>query len=280
LDSRPGGNIHSRIAAGYGLVVDVDMGDGVGHYPDGSSDVSGQLDEPYAPAILSLLPVPVVRAAATIVGMTFLVVLLIAIHPWTFVSTPSSSPSFQVGNLIGTGGTSTNSNPGGNFTPVDTSTEPPSASAADPSAEAAAVTTILDQMKADRAAVVAAVNDAAACGGNLAGDVQALQNSQSDRTNLARSASRLTVDVLGGASSVPQELNTALTDSATADGDFAAWAMDLTQSCTAGTATQDQNYQAGQQASKTAQQDKQNFLDTWNPIAQQYGQEILTASDI
>jgi len=79
---------------------------------------------------------------------------------------------------------------------------------------------------------------------------------------------------------VPVELNTALTDSATADGDFAAWATDLQQSCNTSTVTQNQNYQAGLGVSQTAQNDKQTFLDTWNPIAQQYGQETLTASDI
>jgi hypothetical protein len=250
--------------------------DGVGHY----SDVSGQIDESYVPAVWPLLPVPVVRTAGFIVGITFLVVLLIAVHPWTFGSTASSSQSFQFGSLTGTDGGATNNGGGGNPTLVDTSTEPPSTSSSDPNAEAAAVTAILDRTKTDRTSVVAAVNDAAACGSNLAADVQALQSSASDRQSLARSAAALNVDALSGASSVPQYLSTALTDSATADGDFAAWATDLEQSCATGTATQNQNYQAAQGVSQTAQQDKQTFLDTWNPIAQQYGQETLTASDI
>jgi len=77
------------------------MGDDVGHY----SDISGQIDESYVPAIWPLLPAPVVRTAGFIVGVTFLVVLLIAVRPWTFGSAAPSSPSsFQFGSLTGAGG--------------------------------------------------------------------------------------------------------------------------------------------------------------------------------
>jgi hypothetical protein len=256
--------------------------DGVGQYSEALPEVSGHIGEPYASAIWPPLPVPVVRTAGFIIGVTFLVVLVLAIHPWTFGSTTSPSASVQYDNVVGAGDSTTNYSGGGYSTTVDTPTESSYAttSSGDPNAEAAAVTAILDRTKSDRASVVAAVTDAAACGSNLAGDVQALQNSESDRQSLAQSATALNVDALNGASSVPQELSTALTDSATADGDFATWVIDLEQSCSIGTATQDLNYQAAEGASKTAHQDKQTFLNTWNPIAQQYGQETLSASDI
>jgi hypothetical protein len=235
---------------------------------------------PYEPAIWPTLPVTVVRTAALIFGIALLLVLLIAVHPWTFGSTPSYSPTDQYSGLFGSTTTTQPYVVVSTQSSSDTTTPTDTTSSADQIAQASSVTAILDRTKADRAEVVAAVQDAASCGSNLAGDVQALQNSQSDRQSLAQSANQLDVGALSGASAVPAELSTALNDSATADGDFASWATDLQQSCNTGSVMQDSNYQAAKGASKTADQDKQTFLNTWNPIAQQYGQETLSPSDI
>jgi hypothetical protein len=222
-----------------------------------------------------------------IVTIPLLVVVLIIVHPWTFQSAPASA-----------GGSGYDVNDGGNIPQVteeylpDTAenedtgdTEPaeqaaPDTATADPAAETSAITSILQQAQSDRQSVVNAVNDALACGGDLSGDQQALQSAQSDRQQLAQTAADTPADAIDAGSSLPEELSTALTDSAGADGDFAAWVADLSGSCSTGSVTQDQNYVAAQSASAQADQDKQTLLDTWNPIAQQYGQPTWSESNI
>jgi hypothetical protein len=236
---------------------------------------------PYQWATWDSMPRSVIRVAALIFGFTFLLVLLLAIHPWTFGSSPSYYPDDQNYGQPAPYEPSTTSvsDTSADLASDTGSSAPASSSDGDPASQAGAVTAILDQTKSDRSSVVAAVQDASGCG-NLGGDLSALQASQADRQKLAQSAAGLDVSALSGTADLPQQLSTLLTDSATADGDFADWVTDLEQSCTAGSTTQDQNYQAAASASQTAEGDKQTFLATWNPIATQYGQETLSPSDI
>jgi len=154
----------------------------------------------------------------------------------------------------------------------------PTTQTGDPTTESAAITTVLGQAHTDRQAVINAVGDALKCG-NLAGDEQALQTARSDRQQSAQQALQLTVDALPSGAALPQELNAAFADSATADADFAAWIADLQSNCHPST-TSDPNYQAAGNESTQANQDKQTLLSTWNPIAQEYGQPTWNVGDI
>ena len=240
--------------------------------------------EAYPTPGLSLFPRPLLWKAVLILGVPLLLVLLLAIHPWTFGSGDSGyqfigqnapNPDYQGGYQVPNQTFDT-----GGQTVVETTTESvETTTAGDPDTEAAAVTAILNQAKNDRGAVVAAVGAASRCD-NLSSDLTAMQGAQNDRQNLAQQAAGLAVDALSGASSVPSLLNAALKDSATADGDFVSWIQDLQQSCTAGNATSDMNYSAAGEASTTAETDKQTLLNTWNPVAQAYSQPTFATSDI
>ncbi len=183
--------------------------------------------------------------------------MIVVVHPWTFESSPASGAGLDY---------SGNSDYGGGYT--------------DLTAEADAITNILRQAQSERQSVVNAVNDALSCGSAINRDQQALATAQADRRQFAQDAVDTPVDSLDGASMVPQELSTALSDSATADGDFAQWVGDLENSCSSGSVTQDPNYAAANSASTQADQDKQSLLSTWNPIAQQYDQQTWSISDI
>jgi cytoskeletal protein RodZ len=248
---------------------------------DAEDPAPPRVGESYEPPNLSLLPEPLLRAALLIVAVPLLIVLVLAIHPWTFGSSPDSpDPSYSSNgpnNDYGDGSYPTTDAVTDTDTYSDTTTD--TTGSGDPAAEADAVTSLLNQAKTDRATVAGAVSDAANCG-NLSGDVSALQNAKADRQNLAQQAGNLSVDLLDGASGVPQLLSTALTDSATADDDFAKWVIDLQQSCSPADATGDQNYAGAESASQTAESDKQNLLNVWNPIAQQYSQPTWSTSDI
>lgn len=254
------------------------------------SDSPQRGDATYEPHSFALLPKETLWAAIWTILIPLIIVLLVAIHPWTLHRSPQPSSS-SYGSVNGdSGGGLGGSAPTVEYSPITSSTtdqpttdqpttEPPS-STTDPAQEAAAITGILNQAHADRQSVVGAVQDAVACGSSLTGDEQALTAAESDRKQLAQTAGQEPVDALSGAASVPTDLSNVLSESATADGDFAAWVHDLESSCTAGTANQNSNYQAAQAASTQADQDKQAFLSTWNSIASQYGQQTWNASDI
>lgn len=236
------------------------------------------------------------QAWISIVAVTmlpFFVVVLVAIHPWTFSSDGQSSigsgqPDFERNGQVLQDGNAdvTTAAQAATDTVTVTGTTPDttdgvtsSAGSGDPAGEAATVTGLLQQAKTVRQSVVSAVQDASNCG-DLSSDQQTLASAASQRTTLASTASDTPVDALSGASDVPGELSQALSDSATADQDFVAWINDLESSCSSATATNDSQYQQAESESRQATQDKQNFLATWNPIASRYGQPTFAESDI
>ncbi len=238
------------------------------------------VDRTYAPATVAIVPKRLWTSVAVAGGLPLLLIVLVAIHPWTFASysaapTPTNGgTAFPVG-IIGSSGDSqvVLQNP------PDSGTDTTESAVPDPATEAAAITTVLQQAQTDRQSVVSAVGDALTCG-NLAGDEQALQTAQANRQSLAQSASESQVDALPDASAVPQELSDALTASASADGDFITWIGDLRSSCDKHTTTADPAYQQAAADSKQATRSKQALLGTWNPIAQEYGQPTWSESDI
>lgn len=230
-------------------------------------------DRSYRAIGLELMPGRVRRLALTITAVPLALALLIALRPWTYGSgTPNVFYSYPTTGQPtgGYGGATTNG--------TDTSTPSPSPTG-DPATQAAAVTALLTQAQSDRKNASDAVTDAAGCG-NLSADSAALANAQSDHRNLAQQAQSLTVSALVSDDSLTTELTAAFTDSGDADKDYAAWVTALESSCTAASATDDPNYQAGQSASAQATQDKQTLLNLWNPIATTYGQPTWSESDI
>ena len=247
---------------------------------------SQQVGAAYQSPGLDLLPRPLLWKAVLILGVPLLLVLLLAIHPWTFGQSGGSSDSGYQFGLTGPN----NEFPGGYQTTspdtyTDTYSEPATTettettASGDPQTEANAVTALLNQAKTDRGNVGGAVTDAANCG-DLPADLAALQSAQTDRQNLAQQAGSLDVDALDGASSVPGLLDSAFTASATADGDYISWIGDLQQSCAPGTATDDLYYQNGYSDSQTADTAKETLLNTWNSVALQYGQPQFATTDI
>lgn len=231
------------------------------------------------------------QAWTSIVAVTALplfVVILVAIHPWTYSQDgPSSIGSgqsgfeqngqvLQYGNADATTATEAATE---TVTATTDDVTSPTDSSSDPAGEAATVTGLLQQAQTVRQSVVSAVQDASNCG-DLSSDQQTLASAASQRTTLASTASDTPVDALSGASDVPRELSQALSDSASADQDFVAWISDLESSCNSATATDDPQYRQAESESGQATQDKQNFLATWNPIASQYGQPAFAESDI
>lgn len=246
------------------------------------------------PASMGIIPVSVRGTMISILALTLLAVLVVAIHPWTFVHNTTPASTFDSGDS-GFGGA--NQGGGGVVVTEDQSdntgdgsigaagntgaaTQSPTDDSTDTAtAEAGAITSLLTAAQTDRTRVVQAVSDASNCG-NLSDDQENLQAAQADRSQLAGEAQNLAVGALPGAGSLPQELATALTDSAQADGYFLDWISDLQTSCDPSSVTSDSNYTSAESQSQTATQDKVTFLSTWNPIAQQYGQPTFSESDI
>lgn len=241
----------------------------------------------YPRVTLKAMPKEVWTAIVAVTIFPLLLVLLLAIHPWTFAggtagTVGSGQPdASQFGEFAApTADTVVQENTDTDADTDSSTDEATSSSAApDPASEAAAVTSVLQQAQAIRQSVVSAVQDASTCG-DLSGDQQALRDAQSARESLATSAGDTPTDALPEAAEVPAELSTALTDSATADGEFADWVADLESSCDKSTATDDSNYQQAESDSKQASADKQTVLATWNSVASQYGQPTFTESDI
>lgn len=249
-------------------------------------------DRAFPAPSLSIISGPAWSAIVAVTIVPLLLVLLIAIHPWTFRSPGSLSAGSgpagvgQVGDPFSAAiGAVTQDEGAESDTDSDTGSgavgddQTSSQALADPDTEAAAVTDILQQAADARQSVVAAVQDAAACG-DLPSDQQALLDAESTRDALGSSAATTPVDALSGAADVPDELSVALSDSATADADFAGWVGDLESSCDPATAIDDSQYQQAVADSRQADDDKQTLLSTWNPVAQQYGQPTFAASDI
>jgi hypothetical protein len=181
--------------------------------------------------------------------------------PQNLIYTPYSTPSDEITEYPAT---------------QESSPAPPTSPTADPTSQATAIDQVLQQTASDRKSVGAAATDLAACGASkgLSTDVKDLLAAQADRISLANSLGGFAVDQLSGGTQAVQLLQSALQDSAAADGDYAKAGQDFSAdpgSCAAAQMAQDPNYVAAQNADTTATSDKTSFTAAWNPIAQQYG---------
>jgi serine/threonine protein kinase len=142
---------------------------------------------------------------------------------------------------------------------------------------ATALDSLLVDSSRNRANVVAAVAAAQSCQ-DPAGAATTLTQAADDRAAELQRLQTLDLSALTGSNQLVGALTSSLDHSQAADQSFAAWAT-ASEGCT-GTAPHDSNYAAASDASTAATTSKQQFVNLWNPIAQQFGLTVRQTSDI
>jgi hypothetical protein len=206
--------------------------------------------------------------------------LLLALHPWTWGGSSGSGTSDSNDFGYGTPApydTATSDDGSDSLYPTDDTTADTGDDGSDPSptddaqTEAEALDALISQSADARSDVSAAVSDVEQCGSGLSDDAGTFQDAADSRQSLAEQAQELTMDEVDGGSDAAELLSTALAQSAEADADYARWAQALADGdCTPGSTQNQDDFVAGGKDSTKAQQDKSDFVDTWNPIAAQY----------
>jgi hypothetical protein len=236
----------------------------------------------YGLAAIRTLGKPVRLTLYRFLATPLVIGLLLAVHPWTYMkSTDSQSPGASSGTTASTYETGSYDNQPadpstGYSTPTDATATPDAAS------QTTALNGIIEESAASRQQVTTAVQDAGSCGTDtgLSSDIDALQQAADSRSALADQANSLAMDQVSGGPETARLLGTALTLSATADGDFVTWVTGLADGqCDAGTSLQQSDYLTGVQDSTKALNAKKAFLDAWNPIATQFGLQSRTADE-
>jgi hypothetical protein len=157
--------------------------------------------------------------------------------------------------------------------PTATTPAPTTADAAYPQAQA--VNGILTLTSSSRASLGSALNDLGNCVG-LDSAVGILQRVVGERTDQASRARQLDVPDLPNGDLIKNTLVEALSDSLQADNAYLSWGRDeQVNGC-----GNDQNKQAGDQASLLATGAKQRFVATWNPVAVHYGLPTRVETDV
>jgi hypothetical protein len=131
-----------------------------------------------------------------------------------------------------------------------------------------------------RTQIVNAVNNVSGCSENPADGVGTMQQAAQTRNSDASSVRQLPVDAIPDGTQLQNALVSLLTDSATADDDFAHWMQDVEgQSCPFDE-QDNSHYQAGNNDSKTADADKTNFVSLWNADVSGTGLPTYTANQL
>jgi serine/threonine protein kinase len=146
---------------------------------------------------------------------------------------------------------------------------------------AAAMATLgsyLSQSAAVRPAVQDAINGVQACSESPASAEAALQQAITTRQNILQDLQTLSVTGLPNGPQLVSAFTTAMQNSLNADNDFHAWLADLVTSGTAcgSDPNQDSNYVAAGNADTASTTSKNAFLNLWNPMAPDYGQQTYT----
>jgi hypothetical protein len=135
---------------------------------------------------------------------------------------------------------------------------------------AESLASLLAQSVADRTAVDHAYDDVQSCGPDPSADAQVFQNAAASRQQLISQLADLP-----SKSALPpqmlQELSGAWQASATADTDYAQWALDEEDGTCVPNHTVNSNFQAASGPSEQAVQDKVAFTGLWNQLADSYG---------
>jgi hypothetical protein len=180
--------------------------------------------------------------------------------------------------IVANSGGGTPNQAGGTGSAGPTTTSAPPSDAAQKAA-AQQLAALLPQSGSDHAAVNAAYSDLSACK-RLKSARTALASATQNRQNLLAQ-----IRSLPGKDALPAGLVTALTGaeqaSAQVDGHLHGWAQDLINGgCDPKTAKNDPEYQASLPGDTTATNDKAAFIALWTPLAQKYGLQAYTSSQI
>lgn len=198
-----------------------------------------------------------------IAAVVILVVGLIAVYGVTTHNRPTPSAR---GGLNSASGSSAGSGGGSSVAAGGTGSSGASASA---SASAVnAVNTLLGGSEKTRSSVQSAVTSVGACQ-SVRANARKLREAASSRESLAGQAMKIQAAAMANGSQLISELHSALTDSALADRDFAAWAT-LHENCR-GSVGPDAHYRSGFHVSRLANTHKSAFIRLWAPIASANG---------
>ena len=114
---------------------------------------------------------------------------------------------------------------------------------------------------------------------NIASDVRQIQQIANQRSSELSQATALQTDAIPNGGTLKSQLMRALRVSLTIDNGYLKWAQEQQNSgCTVG--TDSTYYQQATALNSQATDDKLKFVDTWNPIATQYGLTQFQAGDI
>ena len=146
---------------------------------------------------------------------------------------------------------------------------------------AAAMATLgsyLSQSAAVRPSVQDAINGVQACSESPASAEPVLQQAITTRQNILQDLQTLSVTGLPNGAQLVSAFTTAMQNSLNADNDFHAWLADLVSSGnTCGSnPNQDSNYVAAGNADTASTASKAAFVNLWNPMAPEYGQQTYT----
>ena len=124
----------------------------------------------------------------------------------------------------------------------------------------------------------ALVTDVANCG-NLGADISQIRQIANERSSEYSQATALQTNALSNGAQVKSQLMRALRISLRIDNDYLAWAQQQQSSgCAYGTSSS--YYQQATYLDNRATNDKQAFVDIWNPIAGQYSLPTFQAYNI
>jgi len=114
---------------------------------------------------------------------------------------------------------------------------------------------------------------------NIGNDIQQIQQIASQRMNEYDQARNLQTGAIQNGERLKSELTKALLASLNIDNEYLRWAQQqMNSGCTVG--TNSAYYSEANASDTTATSDKATFVNTWNPIAQQYGLQQFSASQI
>ena len=144
--------------------------------------------------------------------------------------------------------------------------------------QASQLNNVLNASSSTRRTLVSAVAEVGACS-DVSAAVAAVENVISERASELHQASALATSDLPGGAALKSDLTSAMHNSLQADEDFLTWAQQINAGCTY-PATLTSAYHDGLTASKAAVTAKNNFLQLWNPIANQQGLPPRTEDEI
>ncbi len=159
---------------------------------------------------------------------------------------------------------------------TSSSSSPPVATA---QTQAQAVNDLLFSSQQSRHTLsTALINDVGNCG-NVQGDVAQIQQVRDQRSTEYNQATALQTDTIANGAALKSQLMDALKISLRIDNDYLSWAQQQANSgCAYG--FNSTYYSQATTLDSQATTDKEIFVGTWNPIAQQYGLTQFQASDI